>query len=65
MRCRACDVELNDFEATRKSMVTGDYFDLCNHCFSTIKDDIFAIERYDLEHNEILDNIGDPLDKNY
>lgn len=61
MRCLACNAELTDFEATRKSMVTGGYFDLCNSCFSTIRDDVWSIERHDLEHDEVLDNT--PLDK--
>jgi hypothetical protein len=61
MRCRACNCELTDFESTRKSIMTGEYFDLCNSCFATIRDDIYAIERYDLEHDEVLDNI--PIDK--
>jgi hypothetical protein len=33
MRCRACNKALNDFESTRKSIETGEYLDLCNHCF--------------------------------
>lgn len=61
MRCRSCDCNLTDFESTRKSMTTGEYFDLCNSCFSTIRDHVWAIERYDLEHDEILDN--NPIDK--
>lgn len=65
MRCRSCDCELTDFESTRKSMVTGEYFDLCNSCFSTIRDDIWAIERHDLEHDEVLDHKEDRLDKEF
>lgn len=58
MRCICCDKMLNDFESTRKSVTTGDYFDMCNKCYSTIKDDVNAEERYDLydgddnEHEE-------------
>ena len=48
MRCLSCDVELNDFEATRKSEQTGQYLDLCNRCLSTTDIDT-ADERYDLE----------------
>lgn len=48
MRCYCCDKPLNDFESTRKSVTTGDYLDMCNKCFNTIKDDINAEERYDL-----------------
>lgn len=48
MRCLSCDKILNDYESTRKSTVTGDYIDLCNHCYSTIKDQIYTKERVDL-----------------
>lgn len=53
MRCRACDCNLNDFESTRKSKVTKEYLDLCNHCYSYIKDDLVpeAVE----EHPELED----------
>ena len=39
---------LSDFESTRKSASTGEYLDMCNKCYSTIKDDLKAEERYDL-----------------
>ena len=32
MRCLACDVALNEFEATRKYPGTKNYVDLCNTC---------------------------------
>lgn len=39
MRCLACNVVLSDYEATRKS-ASGEFLDLCNHCFEAIKEDI-------------------------
>lgn len=48
MRCKACNTELNDFEATRKSGATGEFLDLCNTCYKAVKYDVQAIERYDL-----------------
>jgi len=48
MRCLSCDKILNDYESTRKSNMTGEYIDLCNHCYSTIKDQIYTKERIDL-----------------
>ena len=48
MRCRSCNKILNDYESTRKSAVTGEYIDLCNHCYSTIKDQVYSKERVDL-----------------
>jgi hypothetical protein len=47
MRCLACNVELNDYEATRKDL-HGDYIDMCNHCYATIKDDLLSTDREDL-----------------
>ena len=52
MRCLACDVELNDFEATRKSVHSGQYVDLCDKCFSTIKGTFEVEERDDLKPYE-------------
>ena len=48
MRCYCCDKILSDFESTRKSVTTGDYLDMCNKCYATIKEDLHAEERYDL-----------------
>lgn len=54
MRCLSCNANLTDYEATRKSANTGQYIDLCNHCFSSIKDDIYTIDRADLDGEEGL-----------
>jgi hypothetical protein len=37
MKCRACDVLLAGEEITRKSLLLGDYIDLCNRCFKPIE----------------------------
>ena len=55
MHCKSCDALLSDFEATRKSVRLGDYIDLCNKCFDTIKDDIDYSERQDLLEYEDMD----------
>ena len=34
MRCLSCDCALRDFEATRKSLVTDEYMDLCDLCYA-------------------------------
>lgn len=47
MRCIACNEELNDYESTRKDL-HGHYIDMCNHCYSTIKDDLLSVDREDL-----------------
>ena len=48
-RCRACDCILNDYEMTRKSAITGEYYDLCSHCFNYIRYDVQSKERIDLK----------------
>lgn len=35
MRCLACNVELTDYEATRKYADSGEFVDLCSRCFSS------------------------------
>jgi len=48
MRCIACNALLTDYEATRKSELTGEYVDLCNHCYVAVKSDLVVVERDDL-----------------
>ena len=60
MRCVACNKALSEFESTRKSSVTGEYLDLCNHCYSEIAKDIHADERDDLRDE--TDNIDEEDD---
>ena len=55
MRCLSCNKILSDFEATRKSANTGEYLDLCNHCFSDIQYDVDAVVREDLREDETVD----------
>ena len=71
MRCYCCDKNLNDFESTRKSASTGEFLDMCNKCYSTIKDELYAEERYDLfDGNEddleddtfLSDDMGNGID---
>ena len=50
MRCRSCDEVLNDFEATRISIDTSEYVDLCSKCYSSIEDNISTFDRMDLKH---------------
>lgn len=40
MRCKSCNELLSNKESTRKSMVTGDYIDMCEHCLGTILEDL-------------------------
>ena len=56
MRCLACNKVLNDFESTRKSATTGEYVDLCNHCFHDVEFDINSLEREDLRNEEDIED---------
>ena len=59
MRCYCCDKILSDFESTRKSVNTGEYLDMCNKCYATIKEELHSEERYDLfdgDEEELEDN---------
>jgi len=56
MRCIACNKNLNDFESTRKSATTGEYVDLCNHCFHNVEQDIESIVREDLRDEESVED---------
>jgi hypothetical protein len=65
----ACNKNLNDFESTRKSATTGEYVDLCNHCFHNVEQDIESVVREDLrdeesyeDDNELDDLEGELLD---
>ena len=63
MRCRACDVLLNDFESTRKIVYEDgkvDYPDLCNVCYKEtgIRVGTFVIERQDLNYIEDITDDG-------
>lgn len=52
MRCLACNARLTDYEATRRSSTTNEFIDLCNHCFSSISEDLHTLEREDLAHDD-------------
>ena len=59
MRCYCCNKILSDFEATRKSIKTNEYLDMCNKCYNTISDDLLTYERSDLyDEAEDSDDIG-------
>jgi hypothetical protein len=62
MRCVACNKNLNDFESTRKSIVSGEYLDLCNTCFHQVEQDVPAKERDDLRSEE--ETFDDDIDTN-
>jgi len=44
MRCRACNDELTDYEATLKDSRADDYFDLCVQCLTSTRQAVFDSE---------------------
>ena len=52
MRCYCCNKALSDYEATRKSVQTGQFLDMCNKCYGSISNDVLSIERTDLRHED-------------
>lgn len=55
MRCKACDKNLTDFEATRKYSSTGEFVDLCNGCYRYVKGPAVD-ERPELQSEWEVDN---------
>lgn len=52
MRCICCNKILSDFEATRRSVNTNEFLDMCNKCYAPIMRDVPTMEREDLLTNE-------------
>ena len=52
MRCKACDTILDDVELTRKDSY-GDFFDLCNTCYS-----VSIASQWELEDSDDSGNIS-------
>ena len=65
MRCRCCDKKLSDFEATRKSIHTSEYLDMCNKCYNTISNQVLSYERYDLYDDEDEQDTPEQFDMDY
>lgn len=55
MRCYSCNKILNDSEATRKLVSTGDYLDMCNKCYSDIAFVVPTESRADLNPEESVE----------
>ena len=53
MHCKACDVILQEHELGRKGASTGEFIDLCDPCFDTIKDDIAVVPADEFNEDEL------------
>lgn len=49
MRCLSCNAKLTEFESTRRGLNTNEFIDLCNQCYSSIREEVLTIDREDLE----------------
>ena len=58
MRCSCCDVELNEYESTRKSKTTGQYLDMCDTCFNEVAD-VFIDVEVNEELRELEQDLGE------
>lgn len=65
MRCVACNCRLTEQEATRKMVNTGEYPDLCNHCFSTISDQVAYVEGTGASDKELGEDYENDSDSDY
>lgn len=65
MRCYCCNKILSDFEATRKSIKTNEYLDMCNKCYNTISEDLLTYERSDLYDEAEDSDEGTMVDYEY
>lgn len=62
MRCVACNKRLSDKEATRRyANAPNTFIDLCNHCFSTVADDIPDVES-DIVADFVEDDVESAVD---
>lgn len=59
MHCCLCDALLTDFEATRRNAHTGEFLDICNHCFQDLKDIVPTRDRKDLVNQSVFDDNED------
>lgn len=58
MRCRACDVVLNEREVTKKDKGTGEYFDMCSDCYDAYKEALNELaDASEIDFLYILDGI--------
>jgi hypothetical protein len=60
MHCVMCNVELTDFESTRKDAETMRHLDMCNQCIS--ESDIVTVDRFDLASDDDMEYINVPTD---
>lgn len=56
MHCVACDAMLTDLETSRRSVITGEYIDLCDDCYFEIEDDVPTVADGDVDITESFES---------
>ena len=57
MKCKSCDVILSDRESKRKYLELDEHIDLCDNCFSYIREDLgFGPPDYAMDDDSDLDS---------
>lgn len=71
MRCYCCNRNLNDYESTIKSKVTGDYLDTCMTCLRDLWIDVDdrpdlnpfdEVTDDDFDYNDVIEGVEDGWD---
>ena len=57
MRCKACDVILNDYELSRKDQDSGEFLDLCSSCLVSSNEAMLNYSTTTEADGDSLDNI--------
>jgi hypothetical protein len=66
MHCICCDHELSDWESTRKSVVTGQYLDMCQDCVELgDTSDFTLLERADLLGKTSFEDELESIDESF
>jgi hypothetical protein len=55
MRCKMCDAELSDYEATRKDPNDGQYLDTCSECLKAVRECLQEFEMDTYKHDIGID----------
>ena len=62
MKCTICNKTLNDYESTRKHLITFEYLDICQECYVAADLDIIHSDRKDLLHESDTGGYADQDD---
>ena len=57
MRCQACNCVLSNLEATRRVASSGDFLDLCDHCYGPIRNDVPTIENAEVSDEGAIEDV--------